>query len=258
LVFVAQTDPAVAERATVWLREPLDTRQLAARWMPVEAQFATSALDEMVQALDNGHDDFGFPRAEPDVAPLWQRAGVWLSGELGRRRIGFHPERSKHGLRLAWQQRMALLAEPWSTPLHAAVEAANDRFRHGGASLGWSLLRWRNTLGSLIVDVASGVSHLPADAARCGLYCDYFARHADLELRLTAAQLVLALQGAHVPAPERAAWAAAWPGAEADFKNRLRWKEQGRQLNVQGWQAQLRPGAAPLRPMDAIAFDWPR
>jgi hypothetical protein len=256
VVFVSQVDPLVAERAEVWLREPMDTRPLAQRWMPFEAQFASSALDEMVQALDNGHDNFGYQSAEPDAAPLWQRAGAWVSGQLSRRRIGFHPERSKQEMRLAWQQRMALLTEPWSTPLQAAVEEANTRVSPREAANGWSLLRWHNTLGGLIVDVAGGASDTPAGAVRCGPYCDYFARHADLELRHTAAKLALALHGAHVPAAERAAWAQAWSGAGADFKTRLRWSEQGRQMEVQTWQQLLHTGPVLMRAMDAIVFKF--
>jgi hypothetical protein len=87
-------------------------------------------------------------------------------------------------------------------------------------------LRWRNTLGQLLADVA-----------RRGSPGIHGLRQADLVLYQTALTLAVQLNG--LPAAQRAGWWARQPG-EAGLRERL--ALQGDALVVRGWQSELQPG----------------
>ena len=161
---IAIRDPASAGAIAVLLEAPLDTRDAALRWVPLEAA-STRALV-----------DLRLPDA-PDHDPV---------ARLARLGIGVQPERTKQGINASWQAELVRLRQPWPKVLASAREVVAWREQHSG----WFSMTWRNSFGEVLAE--------PPD-----LWV-ILARQADHELHRDATALVLALQRQQIPAEQRA------------------------------------------------------
>lgn len=230
----ALRDPALADPLAALLGAAVDTQAMARRWMVQEAEFQRGWIQQVRGRgvlLGDGED--------PQALTVGDGAG--LVSWLARRGIGFQAERLSQRSDAQWQQRLAYLGKPW--PEVFAAVAAEDNA--AAAPTGWGGLRWRNTIGEYLANVAQAN------------YGGYLARHADDELHREALALVLALQRQRVVAGGRAQAAARLPGLSEELKQRMIWSNEGRTLTVRTWQSEVsRAGFNPQR--DSITFTWMR
>jgi hypothetical protein len=204
-----------------------------ARWMPAEAAFSRGAVD----AFDDQCHPERAPGAateappvlaEPDTTTWTERLGKPVLMRLCRWNIGWLPEATRQRFDDLWVARVARA--------QAGVEAWIDEAAlapRGGSELGWSTLRWRNTLGEAVFTAANGLGDGAFDA--------YVARAADIELQRRAVAVLLAVAVDAVPSAQRAGW---WVGqARADTRSfgRLRLAADGRSFEVEPWMALFEP-----------------
>lgn len=231
----ALREPALAEAMAPWLAAPLDTRVGARRWMIVEANFQRGLVDEFGPSASSAMALSESPLAALGGGP----AGLAVSW-LGNRGIGFHVERTRQRIDEIWLRRIGTLQYVWPAVLAGAAVEHRARVQLGP----WAGLKWRNTLGEALLDVAEIA------------YAGYFARHADQELHRDATALVLALQRQRVPAAQREQAARKLAGASDVLKERMSWSADGRTLTVRPWQSET-PGSVYDPRRDAITFTWP-
>lgn len=231
----AMREPALAEAMVPWLASPLDTRVGARRWMIMEANFQRGVIDEVGPATRGVLALAESPAASFAASPVGAVV-TWL----GSRGIGFHVERTRQRIDEIWLRRVGTLQYVWPAVLAGAAVEHRSR----GEASQWSRLKWRNTLGEILIDVAE-----PA-------FGGYYARHADHELHRDATALVLALQRQRVAPAQREQMARKLPGLSDVLRDRMSWSADGRTLTVRPWQAET-PGSVYDPRRDAITFTWP-
>lgn len=224
---LALRDASLAQALQAILAPPLpDPVAGARRWIAFEAQYGIAALDEMLQRC-----------LTPDQAVpglrlgLGERAFQRAEGWLCRHRIGLQPERTRQQAAARWLALSQALGAGWPAALAAAQPPAEQG------------LAWRNTLGDLLVQAGAGP------------YASYLARQADVGLRHEATRLAVAATAQQVPPAEREAWARGQTLSDT-LRQRLRWAEGGRVLDVQTWQQTL-DASSPDAQRDAIHLAWP-
>jgi hypothetical protein len=231
----ALREPALADAMAPWLAAPLDTRVGARRWMVFEANFQRGVVDEFGPNAGSALAFSESPFATLGGSPAGQ-AVSWLSS----RGIGFHAERTRQRIDEIWLRKIGTLQYVW--PAILAGAAVEHRTQTQLAP--WARLKWRNTFGEALIDVAEAA------------YGGYYARHADHELHREATSLVLALQRQRVAPAQREATARKLPGVSDVLKERMSWSADGRILTVRPWQSET-PGSVYDPRRDAIGFTWP-
>lgn len=195
------------------------------RWMAVEAAVGRHALAE------------AFDCADPAASGLDQLLGrlvARLSDWQCRHRIGFQKERT-----------LVLADDFWADAAHAldgGIPAGVKHLQMRQQQADSTGLRWRNTLGHILIDMALRA------------HSTYLRQAADLPLHTEAAALALAAAAQRVPAAERAAWAQRQP-LSADLRERLQWDASGQGFTVRTWYQDGQN--TPTEPRKAIRFVWP-
>ncbi len=212
------------------LAQAPDWRSLATSWMATEAEIARVAMrDAADQCLTLG--DLESIPPQPWAVRLVQHAEGWLC----RHRIGWQPERTEQRADAAWLARRAAVQRAWAQATPPADIPAPAPPADG---LG---LKWRNTLGAMLVDAAQGTVN--------DTYSGYSLRLVDTALRHEAVQQLLALQQAGVPAAERAAWWQRQPLSGA-LRAQSAWGDDGRTITV-------RSLAFPAAASRHLSLIWP-
>ena len=194
-----------------WLRPLPETSLRPRRWMVAEAfhqrQIAGDVAGEVLWRFDEG----------PNALQAW----------LNDTRLGYLPWATQRRLDVDWLERVQALGDLQGADLARQAEA---RLTEGQAST-WAMLHWRNTLGQMLVEIAT-----PA-------FRTYWLRQADATLYPEALRVTAALNGK--PARARAAWLAA---QDLPVALRGRISLEGDAVLLRGWQHAAEPDrAAPLR-----------
>jgi len=229
VVGLAVVDASLALQLAALLLPVPESAQVAAgkRWIAYEAAGQQTAMADLAECAD------------PALAPVQQPLG-WAERQIEtferwqcRNRVGFLPERTR-----------ALSDDFWvgaRTALDSGLQAAIEHLEAQSAlaeQRGW---QWQNTMGHMLLDVAS-----PA-------YGHYFRQAADLPLHSEAAALALAAAAQRVPAAERAVWAQRQPVSDT-LRQRLLWDASGQGFTVRTWTEEAK---TPIEPRRAIRFAWP-
>lgn len=211
--WAAQT--AVDPLPAAWLA-PLPSRLLQpAVWMATESMFQRDTVATMPALGDQLFSK------EPNALQAW----------AGRHRVGYQPQRTMQAFDAYWLADMQAFGH-----LQGVALAQRARSQPSADDSGWRFLRWRNTMGKVLVEVGRPQ------------FENYALRQADLALYQAALELSQQLNA--VPANERAGW---WQRQALDAALRERLTLQGDAVMVRTWRGEVEaahsaPVRFPLRP----------
>lgn len=205
----AARQPAGFALPAAWLA-PMPARILQPRvWIASEAQFQRETIADL-----KAHREQLFGT---DPTPLQSWAG--------RLSLGYLPERTAQAFNAAWLADTRAFGELQGPALVQRARSVSEPDRPL-----LSYLRWRNTVGHVLQEVARPQ------------FKSYPLRQADLVL--SQAALEMSQQLNDVPAAERAAW---WAGRPMEPGIRERLSLEGDALVVRTWRAEAEPAQVPLR-----------
>jgi len=200
-----------------WLA-PLPANLLQPRvWIAMEWQFQREAV---VDLGEHGEQMFS---TEPNALQAW----------AGRHSLGYLPELTMQAMTAHWLEDMRAYGQLQGAALARQVRG---RAQAEEALSWWDYLRWRNTVGHILVAVARPQ------------YEQYALRQADLVLYQSALQISQSLN--RLPAAQRAAW---WASQSVEPGVRERLTLEGDALLVRTWRGEVEeayraPVRFPLRP----------
>lgn len=209
--WAAGQPPGDGALPTAWL-EPLPSRILQPRfWMAAESHFQRETATDLA---DRSEQMFGM---EPNALQAW----------VGRQSLGYLPELTRQSMDGYWLAQVRLHGSLQGLALAQSVRKEPEP----GLTPWWGLPSWRNTVGSILIEVAR-----PA-------FAGYPRQQADLVLYHSA--LGLSQQLNAVPVVQRAAWWDRLP-LEAGLRERL--SLAGDALLIRTWQGEVEsPQPAPVR-----------
>lgn len=194
-----------------WL-EPLPASSLQPRtWMVGEAHFQRQTTASLMSSGTWMFSD------EPNALQSW----------ANRVSLGYMPNATQRRLDEDWLKRIEAAGDLQGVELARQAAIA---LQQPDASI-WARLRWRNTVGNVLADVAA-----PA-------FRSYFLKQADVLLYQQALRLAVALNS--VAPAERAAWLARQPLAP-ELLARMRIEADA--LVVRSWQSQAEPEPSRAKP----------
>ncbi|WP_457389501.1 hypothetical protein [Roseateles sp. P5_E1] len=210
LVQWAARQPAGAVLPAAW-RAPLPARLLQPRlWMAAESHFQRETVADL-----SAHGDQMFDM-EPNPPQAW----------ASRHSLGYLPQLTIQAMSAYWLADMRSFGH-----LQGPALARQVRGKPEPDASWWRFLRWRNTVGHVLVEVGR-----PA-------FESYALRQADLVLSQAALDLSQQLNA--LPAAERPGW---WQRQTLDTGVRERLSLEGDALTVRTWRGEVEAAhAAPLR-----------
>lgn len=157
---------------------------------------------------------------------MFSRDPGWLQAWAGRHSLGHLPELTAQAMSAYWLADLRLFGDLQGPALAQAVRSKPET-----APAWWDYLRWRNTFGHILAEVAR--PH----------YEKYALRQADLVLYQAALDLSQQLNA--VPAADRAAW---WARQPLDAGIRERLSLEGDAVLIRTWRGETdKDYAAPVR-----------